>query len=387
MVGEFGTVKQFIEWIRRTISKTFLIIFRVFPINNKKVIFSSYFSTMYNDSPRAIFETMKEDAPDFQYIWLLRGDSIKIEGAEVIKPTKIKALFHLATARIWVDSSRKRSWVVKRKKQYYVQTWHGGIGFKRVEADVQDNLPDLYVKAAKKDSKMANLFISGSKWQTESYQRSYWYDGKILEKGLPRSDIFYKKNDTLINSVYQHYNLPPEIKLVIYAPTFRVDESVSNYDIEFDKLLDTLSNKFGGQWAILIRLHPNVAKKQDFIQYTDRVLNGSSYQDINDLIVSSEVMITDYSSCMFDAMEAGKKVFLYTKDLEAYMADRGSEFDFDDLPFTIAQSNRDLFQAIQEYNEEEYVSKVSGFTKRLGLFNTSHASKDVVEYILEKVNN
>ncbi|HEM3690248.1 TPA: CDP-glycerol glycerophosphotransferase family protein [Streptococcus suis] len=378
-------MKQIIDLVRRFISKTFLIMFRVFPVNDKKVVFSSYFSTKFNDSPRAIFESMRVFAPDFQFIWLMRDDSIQIEGATVLKPTKLKALFHLATAKIWVDSSRKRSWVVKRKNQYYVQTWHGGIAFKRVEADVADKLPDLYVKSAKQDSKMADLFISGSKWQTQSYRKSYWYDGEILEKGIPRSDIFYKSNDNLKNLVYQHYQLKADTKLVLYAPTFRADESMSNYDIEFDTLLDSLSKKFGGDWAVLVRLHPNVAKKQDFIQYTDRVLNGSSYQEINDLIISSEILITDYSSCMFDAMEAGKIVFMYTKDLEAYMADRGSEFEFDELPFAIAQSNEDLFRMLEEFDKDSYDSRVSVFTDSLGLFNSSHASEDVVNYILEMV--
>lgn len=378
-------MKQLIDLMRRIISKAFLIMFRVFPIDNKKVVFSSYFGTKFNDSPRAIFEAMRELAPDFQFIWLLRDDSVKVEGAEVIRPTKIKALYHLATAKIWIDSSRKRIWVVKRKKQYYVQTWHGGIAFKRVEADVSDNLPDLYVKAAKQDSKMADLFISGSKWQTRSYRNSYWYDGEILEKGLPRSDVFYKQNDDIKRTIYQHYQLKPEIKLVLYAPTFRVDESMSNYDINFETLLDSLSQKFGGDWAILVRLHPNIAKKQDFIQYTDRVLNGSSYQEINDLIISSEILITDYSSCMFDAMEAGKIVFLYAKDLHAYMADRGSEFDFGELPFTIAESNEELFKAVEMFEKDKYDSQVSIFSRSLGLFNTSHASEDVANYILEKV--
>lgn len=371
--------------MRRVISKTFLLIFRVCPINSKKVVFSSYFSTKFNDSPRAIFEAMRRLAPDYEFIWLMRDDSVIIEGAEVIKPTKIKALYHLATAKIWVDSSRKRSWVVKRKGQYYVQTWHGGIAFKRVEADVQENLPDLYVKAAKQDSKMADLFISGSKWQTESYRKSYWYDGDILEKGLPRSDIFYKLTDSIKKSVYDHYQLSSDTHLVLYAPTFRADESLSSYDVDFEGLLNTLSAKFGGKWAVLVRLHPNVAKMQDFIQYSDRILNGSSYQEINDLIVSSDVMITDYSSCMFDAMEARKKVFIYARDVDAYMSDRGSEFTFDELPFDLAQSNEELFAAIHHFEQEQYEDKVSQFSQRLGLFNTSHASEDVVNYILDKV--
>ena len=378
-------MKNVIDFMRRVISKTFLLIFRVCPINSKKVVFSSYFSTKFNDSPRAIFEAMRRLAPDYEFIWLMRDDSVIIEGAEVIKPTKIKALYHLATAKIWVDSSRKRSWVVKRKGQYYVQTWHGGIAFKRVEADVQENLPDLYVKAAKQDSKMADLFISGSKWQTESYRKSYWYDGDILEKGLPRSDIFYKLTDSIKKSVYDHYQLSSDTHLVLYAPTFRADESLSSYDVDFEGLLNTLSAKFGGKWAVLVRLHPNVAKMQDFIQYSDRILNGSSYQEINDLIVSSDVMITDYSSCMFDAMEARKKVFIYARDVDAYMSDRGSEFTFDELPFDLAQSNEELFAAIHHFEQEQYEDKVSQFSQRLGLFKTSHASEDVVNYILDKV--
>ena len=206
-------MNNILAFIKRQLCKVILYAFRMFPIDKQKYVFSSYFSTKYNDNPRAIFEAMRSMHPEKKYIWLLRDTSINIDDAIVINANSLKALYHLATAKCWIDNCRKRSWVVKRSQQKYVQTWHGGIALKRVEADVEDKLPHLYVKAAKRDSKMADVFLSGSKWQTESIKRSYWYDGTVLEFGLPRSDVFF--NNKAITNINNTYQLKSDIRVLM----------------------------------------------------------------------------------------------------------------------------------------------------------------------------
>ena len=377
-------MKPFVQAIRRCGSSLAMVLFRAVPVDQKKVVFSSYFGTALNDNPWAIFEEMRAQHPEYRYVWLLRKPTA-VKGASAVRPGTMKGLYHLATAKCWVDNSRKRSWVRKRRSQFYVQTWHGNIAFKRVEKDVADKLPALYVKAAKNDSKMADVFISGSRWLTESYRRSYWYDGFILESGLPRSDVFYKDPAPVCRKVDECFGESSDVHFCLYAPTFRSDDSVDCYLKDYGMLIEALTAKFGGEWKIFVRLHPRIANKSSFLEYGESVINASEYPDINDLIIRSDVLMTDYSSCMFDAMEAGKKVFLYTPDMEAYMEDRGCEFTLEELPFSKCRDQNGIGDLVKGFDEKTYRQKVQIFMEKCGICNKPDSARTVASYIFEQM--
>ena len=371
--------------IRCSVTAIIYSFMKILPIDNSKIVFSSYFSTKYNDNPRAIFERILKDHPEYHYYWLMRDTKVLIPGATVIKAGSLSGLYHLATAKCWVDNSRKRAWVSKRKQQFYVQTWHAGIAFKRVEKDVEEHLPKLYVKAAKNDSKMADVFISGSKWQTESYKKSFWYNGEVFESGLPRSDIFFEEPKDYKEKVYKYFGIEKSYHLLLYAPTFRVNETLSCYDIDYKRILDALREKFNCNWKILVRLHPNISKKQTFIKYDEDIINASNYQDINELIVSSSILISDYSSCLFDAMEARKIVLLYANDIDDYMNDRGMEFSLREIPFPLATNNDELETIINDFDLCKYQEQVDLFSKQLGIMDDGKSSERVADYILSHI--
>lgn len=370
--------------LKGTIGNLFMRCCAVLPLK-KKAVFVSYSGSSCSDNPKAIYEAMKELAPDYEYIWLMEDPNAEIPGAKAARFGSFRGLYHMATARLWVDNARKREWTVKRKGQYYVQTWHGGFALKKVEADAQDKLPAQYIRNAKRDSEMADLFISGCTWCTKNYRDAFWYDGPILEYGQPRSDIFYRDPGEICRRVREHYGLDGETRLALYAPTFRVEHRMDCYDMDYTALLSALEEHWGGKWKILVRLHPNVADQQGMISYSDSVLNGSAYQDINELIVSSDLLISDYSSCMFDAMEAGKRVILYASDLERYNADRGTYLALDELPFPLAQSNGELSAAVRDFDQRDFQSKVKCFMEKVGFFNSANAAERTAHYILERL--
>lgn len=369
---------------RGIVGKAFMRICSLIPINHEKIVFSSFYGKYYNDSPRCIFEAMRELYPNLDYVWLMEDDKYEIEGARTVKFASFKSLSELTTAGVWVDDCRKREWMVKRKGQFYVQTWHAGLTLKKVEKDAQESLAPKYLAGAINDSQMADLFLSGCKWSTEKYSKSFWYNGEILEKGLPREDIFYRDPTHVLLKVKKYYNLKENDRIILYAPTFRVDGSTDAYLFDYKKLLECMESKFPGNWKVIVRLHPNIADKQNCVQYTENVLNGSQYQNIEELIVASDVLFTDYSSCAFDAMEAGKKVFMYATDIEKYANDRGTYFDLLELPFPLAQNEKELESVITNFNDEKYKNDVSAFMQMQGIFNNSHSSYEVGKYIYKK---
>lgn len=371
--------------LRGLVGSTFVGLCSVLPIQ-KKVVFSSYEGSFFNDSPQVLFETMKDKMGEYDFVWLMKDESKIIPGAKTVKARSFKALYHLATSKIWIDNCRKSAWLKKRKGQYYVQTWHGGFALKRIEADVADKLSAGYVECAKNDSKLADVFLSGSKWASQNYRTSFWYDGEILEYGLPRADMFYKESKPYVDNVYEFYNLDKETRLALYAPTFRVDENMKCYSIDFEQLVKQLEETWGGKWKILIRLHPNIVKKQNFINYNEQILNGSMFNDINELIIASELLITDYSSCMFDAMEAHKKVMLYASDIADYMKDRGTYFSFEELPFLLAENNEELLGNVKQFNIQKYEEKTKTFMNEHGFLNCADSSEKIVTYILKHIS-
>lgn len=360
-------------------------LFRIFPIKEKKVVFRSYHGTKYNDHPWYISEALKKKKQDIDIVWLVTEDVKRDPTVRMVKEWTPRAVYELATAHIWVDNVRKDPWTRKRKGQFYIQAWHGGTALKKIEKDAVDKLPNVYKYRALLDSKMADVFISCSHWNTELYKSCFWYEGEIAEIGAPRSDIFYQPFDTVFHKVYKYFNLSDDVKLLVYAPTFRNSENMSCYNIDFNRLVKSLHFRFSGDWKIIVRLHPNMANKQGLIEYSDFVLNGSTYPDINELIVASEFIITDYSSCMFDAMEAKKKVMLYATDIESYMDERGTYFTFNELPFTLTTNNDELNDAILGFDEKTFYSNVRLFMKQLGFVNDGYASERVANLIVEQL--
>lgn len=354
----------------------------VFPINKKKVILKSFRGQNCGDNPGAIYQELRKRRPDLKFYWVMRDKTTVIPGAITIKNGSLSELYHLATARLWIDNKRKGMWCSKRRGQFYIQTWHAGICGKKVEADAKDALSDYYLMNAAKDSKNADLFLSDSKWTTALYRRAFYYSGEILEAGIPRADIFFKDQKPVREKVYRILNVEEDTKLLLYAPTFRVDGSLDAYGIDFSALYTALAEKFGGKWKIILRLHPNIANKYKGTYKDSNILiDGSQYQDINELIAASEILITDYSSCMFDAMEAGKRVFLFATDIENYDKDRGRYFKFSELPFALAENNSELSRNIKTFKEEYYRSEVERFTNAVGLFEGGHASEKICDYL------
>lgn len=368
--------------VRDIITGFLLHVLWIYPVDTKKIIFKSFRGQNCGDNPGAIFQELKKRRPDLHYYWVMRDTSTVIPGASVIRNGSIAELFHLATAKVWVDNKRKGMWCTKRKKQYYIQTWHGGISVKKVEADARGALSDYYLKNAAKDSKNADLFLSDARWTSDLYRRAFFYDGEILECGFPRADVLHKNHVVTKDIVYRFYQLKQDVKLLLYAPTFRVDESLEAYSIDYHRLINNLTAKFGGEWRVLLRLHPNLARRYKSISLeSDFIIDASQYQDINELIIASEILITDYSSCMFDAMVAGKIVFLFATDIDEYDKDRGRYFEFADLPFSLAVNNNELMSNVQEHDNLSYTNAVKEFSDSLGLFEGGNSSVAVCDRI------
>jgi len=372
-------------WLHRVMMKICWNLFIHFPLDRQKVVFSNFNGGGYGDNPKFIAQEFLKRNLGWKLYWVSASDYDLPKGLRPVRPNTVAFAWHMATAGTWVDDTRKLYYFKKRPEQFYIQTWHGGLGLKKVEKDCEDALSKEYVAYAKIDSRHMDLLLACCRWESDSYKEAFWYDGPILEKGIPKNDIYFEDPAPYREKVLEHFGLPADTRLVLYAPTYRDSRKTDMYNLDYSQLLLSMEKRFGGHWAVLVRMHPNVSYKDYPLTYTERILNASPYENMQELLVASDVIISDYSGCAFDFPMIGKPGFLYAEDYEEMKRTKDYYFDLKDLPFTLALSNEELMQQIETFDAEEYQRKCEEFRDMLGFYDDGHASETVVDLIVERM--
>lgn len=362
-------------------------LFYFLPINSRKIVFQNRYGEQgYADNPGAIADEIINQNLGFKIIWVTKDTTERNGFPGCVKLTKIDSIayiYHMRTSRFWVDNCRKLSFVRKKSGQIYIQTWHGGFPFKKIEQDAETKLDDNYIRLAKKDSSICDLILSNSKASTRMYKTGFWYSGPVLESGSPRNDIFFKDNQTAYQEIREKLNIPSCKKIVLYAPTFRRDERVERYALDYPIVIDSLRSRFGGDWVALLRLHPVVASKsRELGLNSSLVIDVSSYPEMQDLLLVSDVLVTDYSSSMFDFMLTGRPCFLYATDIDEFKDDRDFYYDITKLPFDIAETQPTLTNAINKFAPDVYKARVKAFMEESGALDSGDASDTVIRWML-----
>ena len=369
-----------------------------YPIQSHKIVFCSTEGMGgYGDNPKAIAEYLHAHHPEYELVWLV-NDMAKEFPPYVRKApnTVCSRAYEYATAKIWVDCHRKPYGTRKRKGQYYLQTWHGPIGFKPIGAGRGRKMPKIAELVSRADSKMIDAFISNSEWNTQNVLQSLYYDGPMVKWGSPRCDILFDKErrQKARRRLQKMYHFPDEAKLLIYAPTFRSGSQRTHRSVgaetaqlDFDRIACALSEKTGEPWYIVLRLHPQAAAHIRTMPLAHdagvRLLEMSQYPDVYDILAAGSVIVTDYSSLIFDGAYAGMPGFLYADDVEEWENDRGGLlFDLRNLPFPFAETEDQLIKNLLQFDEKKYQAALQMFFLHVGLLEDGHASERAAEWIL-----
>lgn len=356
------------------------------PVKNNKIVFLHDFGNGYGDSPKVLAQEIMRRGLPYDMVWLV--NDMKLEFPHPIRKvlmSRIKSVYELATAKVIITTAKSKYYLKKKSTQFFVYIPHGQIGAKYVERQAGDTLSKGYIDGSIWHSKVSNLFISSSKLHTEEELTWYWYDGEVMECGLPRNDIFFHYTPEDVQDIKKKVGIPDGVKIVLYGPTFRNEPSNEPYAIDTERVLHTLEQKTGGKWIFLFRAHPNfVWYGKPAFEYSDKVMDVTNYPDMQDLLLISDVLISDYSSAMFDFNLMHRPVFLFTKDIEAYQKMRGLKDWYFKVPFPFCHNNDELVSAIANYNEQEYRQKCAEFDKFYGNLETGTAAKQIVD-CLQKI--
>lgn len=353
------------------------------PISNNKILFSNMRGMGYGGNPkyiaRKLIEMDKEKELDL--VWVVSDEKYNFpDRIRTVKQGTLDYYMEVATARVWIDNVRKDGDIKKREGQYYIQAWHGAAPIKRVEMDVPDSLSISYINNAKKDSAMADLFLSGSEFYTQLYKRAFWYDGEIMEIGLPRQDVFWDMSEAR-KKVLNFYDIEEKKKIVLYAPTFRKEITNTAYALDIPMVIEALENRFGGEFEMLISKHPNNRYLDYAFDENSKYMDVAGYEDFEELLATADILISDYSGCMYDYSFTGRPIFLYQSDYEDYVADRDFYFSMDELPYITARSNDELINKIENFDENTYGNAIKNFMESMGNFDKGEASVGVAKHI------
>lgn len=360
-------------------------------IKRGRVVCWAYNYKQYGCNPRYLSQYILDNYPDMEVVWVFRR-GVDISGIdERIRCVRFRSLEYykmINSAEFLVTNARTDPWLIywnKRSGQKYLMLWHGGAALKQVEQDAEANLSYSYLRKAKRDSEVCDLMISGCRANTELIKRSFWYSGEILETGIPRNDIFFNLglHQEIRERINAKYGIPSGNRIVMYAPTFRRSGTIEPYNINWPEILPYLKKMFGGvDVTVFLRLHPNLIGKVDTstLQNAPEVVDMTRYHDMQELLCVSDMLITDYSSSMFDYAMLRRPCLLYATDVEQY--DRGYYYDFKDLPFPLARNGEQLRELIANFDEDSYLNRLDDFLENtLGLKECGTAAKGLAEWM------
>lgn len=359
-------------------------LFYYLPVKNNKIIFFHDAGNGYGDSPKYMAEEILRRNLPYDIVWAVKDKNI-IVPSSIRKTliTRIQSVYELATSKVIVTTLKGKYNLKKKKSQFFIYVPHGQIGAKYVEAQAGKTLGTEYPKNSAWHSSVSDLFLSSSKLFTAEVRNYYWYpEGEIAEIGLPRNDIFfnYKKED--VRRIKEGLKISMDTHVALYAPTFRDNGDDTAYSIDINRVLSALGNRFGGKWIFLVRLHRNFVwfKKPSF-EFSDHIIDVTSYPDIQELLLISNVLFSDYSSTVFDFNLMHRPIFLFTKDIEEYKRVRGIKDWFFKVPFPFCHNNDELCGAILKYDDEKYKQECKTFDELYGSLENGKATESIINMI------
>lgn len=363
------------------------------PVQENKVIFSNFCDKNFGCNPKYIALELLKQNVNYDLVWLVNPNLTDEEldipsGIRVVKNEYPNVIEELATAKIWISNVRLikyfKKGLEKRNGQFYIQTWHGSLGIKKIDGDAN---PKFWERSTwngfeEIDSKSVDYLISNSSFENSVYKSAFWNRGEIKELGHPRNDIFFYDSGDIRKHVYSRLGIDPSKKIVLYVPSYRDNDRLYCYFMDYERIVQACREKWGGEWVMCIRLHPRAAKYADkILMPSDNIIDCSKYPDIQELLVSADCAITDYSSCIFDYLLSGKPAFIYARDLAEFDEERGFYYPFSETPMSVAQTDNELAENIKSFDCISYKHKVNEFLKGKGCIDDGQASKRVAELI------
>ncbi|MCP8617483.1 bifunctional glycosyltransferase/CDP-glycerol:glycerophosphate glycerophosphotransferase [Salirhabdus salicampi] len=368
-------------------------VFLRLPKKENIVVFESFLGKNYSDSPKYIYEQMLKQRTNYTFIWIFNEPGKSLPGnPKQVKRFSLFYYYYLARAKYWVFNARSPVHLNKPKGTVFLQTWHG-TPLKRLALDMEEvHMPGTNTRKYKrnfvKETRKWDYLISPNEYSTNIFRRAFQFEHEMLEYGYPRNDVLYGKDkEQRINQLKESLHIPQHKKVILYAPTWRDDEYYEKGKYKFTLKLDLqhLQEKLGDDYVILLRMHYLIAQDLDLTSVQEFAYDVSSYEDIGELYLISDVLITDYSSVFFDYANLKRPILFYTYDLDKYKDQlRGFYIDMEtEVPGPLLKTTEEVVDALVNIDsiEQQYADKYQSFYETFCSWDNGEASRCVVEKV------
>ncbi|MDY0404626.1 bifunctional glycosyltransferase family 2 protein/CDP-glycerol:glycerophosphate glycerophosphotransferase [Virgibacillus sp. 179-BFC.A HS] len=359
--------------------------------NEKLVFFESFLGKNYSDSPKYIYEYMLKKHPDYTFVWSFNEKKQILGNAKQVIRFSLRYFYYLAKAKYWVSNSRLPRYLNKPDGNIFLQTWHG-TPLKHLVFDMDDvhSADPKYKAHFYEQSRRWDYLSSPNRYSSDIFRRAFKYDGDMLEFGYPRNDILYQKNTTEdIQQLKEKMGLPHDKKVILYAPTWRDDEFYSRGKYKFTLQMDLhrMQEELGRDYIIVLRMHYFIASVLDISEFEGFAYDFSSYDDIAELYLVSDMLITDYSSVFFDYANLKRPIMFFMYDLEKYRDQlRGFYIDVEnEVPGPIVRTTEEIVASVKNLPEiaQAYQEKYDTFYERFCKWDDGNAAAKTVEAVFK----
>lgn len=361
-------------------------VFIKLPLLSNTVVFESYWGRSYSCNPKAISEYLANNS-NFNLIWFGKGNKSFNNDCIYAQIKTLKYFYYLARAKYLVNNANFPNFYIKKVGSVYLQTKHG-TPLKVMGNDElrnKDRTMPHFNALARRCSNW-DYVISSNPYSTEKWREGFPFSYEFIESGYPRNDYLYKfrNDDNKLNEIRENLGLYGDKKVILLCPTFREYHNIPNYYLDFDSLSNNLTDKY----IILVRAHylKNGISGLDIISGSNGIVDVTLYPNIEDLYLISDLMITDYSSSMFDYANLERPIVIYTPDYDEYQSKRGLYFDIrKSLSICSVSTQSDLENVINQnlFNNEVYIDQLNKFNEKFCSFDYGSSSEIICNKVFD----
>ena len=356
-------------------------------IDPDKAVFCCLQGRFYGDSPRCISERLHERRPNTKIVWMLNSETLQrvkdslLDYVRVVRYRSREAFIEQATARVWVDNFTKHGGLKPAKgKQFYIQTWHGDRAIKKIGYDM--GTADDY-----RMEELCDRVTTASRFGEEMFRTAFRYKGEYIRAGSPRNDLLVRGDPADIRRVREGLGVPEGTKLLLYAPTYRENSRIlpKSAQMDLDRTLRCLEATTGAPWKCLFRAH-YLSQGIDLEPVKDRIIDVTRYEEMAELLLAADMVLTDYSSCALDFIVRDLPALFYIADWDEYVANRRVYFDIRETPFLVAADQDALEAQLRALTPEKARQNCAAIRDYFGYYETGRATDAAVDHIIRRLD-
>ena len=389
------SAKEYVKNIVMLLAKIPLWLVQVFflvkPLKKNRIIIYSLKQHGYSCNLKYLTEHLNRHHPGvFEILWVVRGEAdleaLKKRGIPAVPLHSREHFRYRIQAGMVITNDEFYPVFFKRPGQVYINTWHGAINYKKIGYAGLEFTNPIQALIYRMNNPCPDLFISGSRSFTDTASESFGFPREVfLEQGLPRNDILCRGDGNVRERVRESLGIAPDKKVLLYAPTFRKGGFGPGRELDYERVCESLSSRFGGEWVVLLRQHYFVAERREDL--AGRLVDVSGWEDMQELILSADCLISDYSSCMWDFLLTGNPVFVYAPDLKTYTAeDRSFFIPMDRWPYAIASDMEELDEKIRDFDPAAFAVRAAAHRNAFGSHDAGHACEALTAYLMNHLS-